>query len=285
MDNNVLFLPWLFCVLLLPLYIMDSFQIIEPSPALVPYVKNYWFLKNDTGIDSSQRIISTGFISLVFHRGDLLFSPSVNSFQPRSFICGHSSGYSDLSQTGKVDMICITFNPDGAKAFFPFPMDDLYNQTIAVDLLAFPDFKELEERLYYLETNEDCVSLIEQFLINRLSISKAYNFNRMSAVIDSINKGQYDVSTLSEVSCLSYKQFHRVFTEYIGSKPKDFLRTIRFQQALYLLQTHPDMNFTNLAYACDFYDQSHMIKEFKFFSGYTPIEYISVCNPYSDYFS
>jgi len=32
-------------------------------------------------------------------------------------------------------------------------------------------------------------------------------------------------------------------------------------------------------------DQSHMIKEFKLFSGYTPAEYLSVCAPYSDYFS
>ena len=27
-----------------------------------------------------------------------------------------------------------------------------------------------------------------------------------------------------------------------------------------------------------------MIKEFKFFSGYTPAEYLAVCAPYSDYF-
>ena len=31
--------------------------------------------------------------------------------------------------------------------------------------------------------------------------------------------------------------------------------------------------------------QSHTIKEFKLFSGYTPAEYLSVCAPYSDYFS
>ncbi|MEO3190464.1 AraC family transcriptional regulator, partial [Parabacteroides distasonis] len=30
---------------------------------------------------------------------------------------------------------------------------------------------------------------------------------------------------------------------------------------------------------------SHMIKEFKLFSGYTPTEYLSLCAPYSDYFS
>ena len=40
-----------------------------------------------------------------------------------------------------------------------------------------------------------------------------------------------------------------------------------------------------LEYECGYYDQAHFIKEFKQFSGYTPTEYRTVCEPYSDFFS
>lgn len=46
-----------------------------------------------------------------------------------------------------------------------------------------------------------------------------------------------------------------------------------------------DVPFAQVAYECAFFDQSHMIKEFRLFSGYTPAEFLSVCAPYSDYFS
>lgn len=90
---------------------------------------------------------------------------------------------------------------------------------------------------------------------------------------------------LADVACLSNKQFGRVFAEYVGATPKEFLRIVRIQRALYTLQCQPGISFAQLAYECGFFDQSHMIKEFKLFSGYTPAEYLAVCAPYSDYFS
>jgi transcriptional regulator GlxA family with amidase domain len=84
---------------------------------------------------------------------------------------------------------------------------------------------------------------------------------------------------------LSYKQFKRVFAEYTGANPKDWLRTVRFQKALYTLQTQPAISLAQLACECGYYDQPHLIKEFKTFSGYTPVEYSAIYAPCSDYFS
>ena len=109
---------------------------------------------------------------------------------------------------------------------------------------------------------------------------------RLSTVLDEINlHPQVNTLQLSDVACLSTKQFGRVFTDYIGTTPKDFLRIVRMQRALYVLQQNPGSPFAQVAYECGFSDQSHMIKEFKLFSGYTPAEYLSVCAPVSDYFS
>jgi AraC-like DNA-binding protein len=44
------------------------------------------------------------------------------------------------------------------------------------------------------------------------------------------------------------------------------------------------INLTELAYTCGYYDQSHMINDYKLLSGKTPAQYFSECEPYSDYF-
>jgi AraC-like DNA-binding protein len=263
---------------------MEYFQAIQPSPSLSPYVKQYWFLTSGcTG--HVQGIIPTGYISLFFHRANPLFSIEKNETCSQAYICGQSTSYSNLLLTGTTDMVAIDFLPYGAKQFFDIPIHKLNGETVALDLLGEPEWVELGKRLSEMTDNNHCVGLIENFMIKRLSYTKEYNLRRMIAAVNAINRGETEISRLSEISCLSYKQFSRVFSEYVGANPKDFLRIIRFQKALFTLQTSPKINLTQLAYDCDFYDQSHLIREFRSFSGYTPGEYIAACEPYSDYFT
>ena len=263
---------------------MESFQVIQPSPALAPYVKNYWFLTCGPS-DVPQRIIPTGSVSLVFHRGGRMLSGTTHDFQPRSFLCGQASGYDELKQTGPVDMIHVTFKPFGAKAFFRMPLYETNGLTIPADALGDRGLNELEDKLYGTPDAVQCVRLIEEYLLKRLSISKAYHFGRMAAVIRAIDAGETDIVRLADLSCLGYKQFKRVFSDYVGPNPKDFLRVVRFHRALHVKQNHPDVPLAQLAVDAGCYDQAHLTREFKAFSGYTPSEYFSICDPYSDYFA
>lgn len=263
---------------------MDSFEVIQPSIELSPYIKNYWFLKANAA-NHVQGIIPTGNINLFFHRGNPLSLENTNNFLPHTFISGQTTTYSNLVQSGITDMICVTFHAFGARMFFEEPMYEFKEQSIALDLLDNPEIVELGKRLQDTFNNQTCVQLIESFLKKRYLHTKEYNFKRITAVVDAVGMGDVVIDNLTDISCLSYKQFKRIFAEYVGLNPKEFMRVIRFQRALYTLQTNPAMSLTELAYACEFYDQSHLISEFKHFSGYTPKEYIAICDPYSDYFS
>lgn len=264
---------------------MEKFQVIQPSVLLAPFIKQYWFLKTNKAEGEVQRIVPVGGISLIFHREDLLYSLSNNEFQPRAFLCGQSTNYSDLLQNGMVDMIAVVFNPIGAAAFFSFPMNELNNDFVPLDALSDLNLKNLDLRLRSTENNEICARLIDDFFFKRLSGSADHNYNRLNVVIRSINHGVSDVKVLAQTACLSYKQFNRIFSGYVGTGPKDFLRIVRFQRALYHMQNRSSPSLTNLALECGFYDQSHLIRDFKLFSGYTPTEYLAVCAPFSDYFS
>ena len=249
---------------------MQTFRIVKPAPALSPYIRYYWILRDDATLPVSERTLPVGCVQLVFHKGKRLMCLQESRLQPQSFISGQSFGFSDVVSTGVIEMITVVFQPYAAKVFLQIPLHLFNGQNVSTDT---PD-------------NDQCIRLIEQFFFRRLASGFEYNLKRLSTVLDEINlHPQVNTLQLSDVACLSTKQFGRVFTDYIGTTPKDFLRIVRMQRALYVLQQNPGSPFAQVAYECGFSDQSHMIKEFKLFSGYTPAEYLSVCAPVSDYFS
>lgn len=274
-------------LLILHIFIdMEKYSVIHPSSLLSPYVKNYWILEIDGLTHISERIIPTGYINLIFHKGNRMYSSSEKGLQPRSFVCGQSSGFTDLSTSDTLNMIVVVFQPHGTSAFFDIPLNEFYNQAISINDIEDKSLADLGNRIMDTADNQLCIDQIEQFLLKRLHSIKDYNYKRISAAIRSINtQHQIKIEDLAENVCLSYKQFSRIFAQHVGMGPKEFTRIVRFHRALYTLQRDVNINLTELTYKCGFYDQSHLIREFKNLSGYTPNEYLAVCNPYSDYFS
>lgn len=264
---------------------MEEFRVIQPTSLLAPYIKNYWLLKTVSNSATLARTVPCGMMSLIFHRANPLLSIHTNEIHPRAFLSGHEKTFADLEYTGKINMISIVFQPAGVRAFFNLPIIRTNNLRLTPGDLEDKELSILENSLTSTEDDQICILLIEQFLLKRLTRLVEYNSNRIETTIRLINSGQTDVTVLAGAACLSTKQFNRIFSEYVGSNPKQFSRTVRFQRALHILETQPQISLTALTYECGYYDQSHLIKEFKALSGYTPTEYIATCLPYSDYFN
>lgn len=265
---------------------METFSLIKPSVILAPYIKYYWILRIDTHAPVTERTIPVGCVHLTFHRGRQLYSPTTGQLQPHAFLCGQTHTYADVSSTGYIDMISVVFQPFAPRLFFRLPVREAYGMNISVDDLGDTTLADLEKQITDTPDDARCIQLIENFLLKRLCSLSDYNAQRISATVQEINLcPQTTIPALASTACLGNKQFNRIFTEYVGTTPKEFIRIVRLQRALYTLQTQPDIGFAQLACECGFYDQSHLIKEFKAFSGYTPGEYLTVCAPYSDYFS
>ncbi len=265
-------------------YLMESFQAIQPSALLAPYVKQYWFITVDDTVMRHQRFVPAGCMGLAFNREGSIYSSLEKSPLPTSYLFGQSTRHATLTFTS-LRLIIVVFQPVGVKAFFGDAMNELNEKTVAIDDLSEPQLNELEHRLMDTADNQTCVFLIERFLLNRISTVNEENMRRMKNVVLSINAGITDIFALANTTCLGYKQFKRVFSTYIGTNPKDYLRITRFQRALQMLYIHPQTNLNELACSCGYYDLSHFIKEFKGFSGYLPSEFLSVREPYAEPYS
>lgn len=267
-----------------------GYRISKPSIFLSQYVKQYWAIEDcmPNGSEQIQRIVPNGLMELMFYFGDKPKALDENKLLPgNSFLSGQQKGYYDLLLSGKLSLFSISFQPYGAKMFFDIPSTEFFDQNISLKYLLKARVDELESDLYASDTFEEKIDVIERFLVNQLRNStKKYEQNRIVKSVALINqsKGIIDIEALSSSACLSRKQYERTFSEYIGTSPKQFLRTIRFQNSLQEKQMNKNIHLTELAYTCGYYDQSHMIHDYKLLSGKTPTQYFSECEPYSDYF-
>jgi AraC-like DNA-binding protein len=100
-------------------------------------------------------------------------------------------------------------------------------------------------------------------------------------MIDDLRRGDIprNVDDLCARSGYSKRMLERQFRNYIGNTPKEYLRKERFGRIMRIISSDMrnsiirDRNLTALAYDFEFCDQSHMIREFKRFSGVTPSAY------------
>lgn len=260
----------------------ETFDPIQPSALLSPYVKQYWFMSAEGIGLGSQRILPTGRMGLTFNRGGKTYSDGEP--QPRASLFGQVTRHIDTSFENPLNLIVVIFKPIGVKAFFKIPLNEIGGKSIDIDLLYDNKLQELGKKLAETIDNKTCANLLDQYLIRRIyktDYNNNYNYKRLDAVLQKIDCGASDISQLAVTACLGYRQFKRVFTDYTGLNPIEYIQIMRFSKTMHLLQTHVT-NLEELALSNGYYDKSHLMRDFKSFSGYTTRQILENSDPYSE---
>lgn len=266
------------------------YNIAKPSVYLSQYVKHYWSLVKclPENIKHTQRIVPSGLFELVFYLNDKPVSSDKNkSITDSVILSGHQKDYYDLHISGKLSLFAIYFHPHGLAMFLNLPVNEIFNQSVPLRFLLKDQVNKLEDKLSAAISFKQCIIIAESFIAEQINKNeKKYQYNRIRNAVEIINKnkGLVEIEALAAESCLSRKQFERTFLDIIGATPKQFLKIVRFQHAIYQKSKHPDLNLTEIAYVCGYYDQAHMINDFKTLSGFTPRQFFGDCEPFSDYF-
>jgi AraC-like DNA-binding protein len=81
------------------------------------------------------------------------------------------------------------------------------------------------------------------------------------------------VKSVSESTGLSQRRFIDLFKREVGMTPKLFCRVRRFQDVLAFVRKSKTPDWSEAAYICGYFDQSHLIRDFRIFSGINPTDY------------
>ena len=262
----------------------------SPSNALAPYIKRYWAIENtlDKGETCVQRIIPTGLTELL-----LYFTPRPKVLNGKKCLSdnvalyGHQNDFYDIELSGELSVFSIVFQPQGLKQFFKFPIHEICNRNIPLRYISGQAGRDLEEKMGEATTFFQRVSIVESYLWDLLKNNFVdFEFRRITHIVELIKRtnGNISIPQLYSEACLSRKQFERVFSEQIGISPKQYMKIIRFQFAIFQKQLNFDFNLTQLSYESGYFDQSHFINDFKSLSGLTPKQYFTENEVCSDFF-
>jgi AraC-like DNA-binding protein len=148
-----------------------------------------------------------------------------------------------------------------------------YNQVIAFQNMAmnnnfciasFFACNTIEEKIAFVG------AYVEQYFkpINKLQI--------LHQTLDYIHeaKGNSTVQNVSRDTGVNYKRLERSFIQHMGLLPKAYLQLQRFLNAYLELVGGEDIDLMRIAVSNGYYDANHFLKDFKIYTGKTPMAYL-----------
>lgn len=252
----------------------------EPARPLRDLVLGFWH-SSYTPSHPRVRILPSGTIELVINlsQDEIRVYDSDQPERCRRFpgvvVAGAYAGALDIDPMQHASMMGVHFKPGGAFPLLGAVIGELANRHLALEDLWGKPAVELREKLCSARTSRKRFEILEQALTDRLryqsehpAVSLALEMLGPAGIGDSIR-------AIANRVGLSQGQFIQVFTAQVGLTPKLFSRVLRFQHAREVVDRARTLNWSHLALACGYYDQSHLIAEFQEFSGLSPTAYVA----------
>lgn len=248
-----------------------------PSNELRPFIQCYWFLR--TNKPSTQKLIADGGVGIVFNFGTAFLNTTPISFDMNHqiILTGPKIEAFNVQLDLDLDAIGVRFLPGGAYPFLKNKIQLDINYTLPLCEKHLPNVDKLYSSLQQSNQTKHKITLLDSYFIELLGNLKNIPDLWSYKVVDIMKRynGTQTTDELAKIFSLSKKQFERRLKKETGFSPKQLSRILRIQKARSLIKTKGDRSLTDISYDCDYFDQSHFIHDFKFFTQETPKEYLN----------
>lgn len=251
----------------------------KPPPPLDQFVEYLWFL-SDSPPHARERIVASGTIELVIDlRSDEFriydpLRPDVPARLSGAVVSGPYSRCFVADTRQHAAILGVHFKPGGAFPFLGVSAAELSDSHVDLRALWGRRADELREQLCEAPAPEAKFRLVERALASRLHRRRGRH-PAVALALDAFGRDEVApaVGEIIRRAGISHRRFVEVFTAEVGMTPKLFSRVRRFQRAITLLQRATRPSWSELALTSGYFDQSHLIRDFRAFSGVSPTEY------------
>lgn len=258
----------------------------KPRPPLSRFVECFWTLESDVPSTQPERILPDGCVELILNFG-ARFSQHDHGqlkLQPRSFLVGQMTGPILISPTGPVQLLGIRFHPGGTLPFLRLPLHEITDQVVDLGGLSSKLERELLDVTSESPSVAEKVAAVEAFLTNQLLSTRANSLLMILAGRIVESGGMVSVDQLASDAGISSRQLERRFLREVGLGPKLLGRIIRFQQVFRAVEGC-NSAWAEVAIACGYYDQAHLIRDFNQFARQTPAVLFSNQSAFTEWFT
>lgn len=255
------------------------YKTYQPRSTLSQFIEFFWMREGDNLSVVQTRLLPMGTMELVinlhedriplFDRQSRIQLGSTNGVM----LCGTHSENFIIRDADKISVMGVHFKPGGGAAFFELPAGELYNERISLDELWKTRASELRDRLAQESTPEARFWMLELFLM-QMQRSPDYHPAVNFALQQFQQSANSTIRAITEQTGFSTRYFNQLFRDQVGITPKLFCRIQRFQKVLEALSSKAPVDWLDIVFTCGYFDQAHLIHDFREFADCTPTEYL-----------
>jgi AraC-like DNA-binding protein len=246
-----------------------------PHPALRGHVRSYYGFAEETAGPLRRREGPGSSVVIVISfehewRIGQALAPERPFERFTSFVAGMHDAAVLTEHLGRSEGIQVNLSPPAAAVLLRIPMHELARRIVPfedvlpgglVERLA--DSPDWNTRFDLLET-----ALAERLASDARPDGAAWAWRRLAET-----HGQIRVETLCDELGWSRRRLGARFREEVGLPPKTVARLLRLDRAIELAGS--GMAWAEVAYNCGYFDQSHLVNEFRRTTGASPTQYLA----------
>jgi len=243
-----------------------------PRPDLAGFVLGYSGLRGELRL-ARELHLPTGYPAIVANFGAPFrvfdpLHPTRSTWQADVSAMGpHARPF--LAETPYArELLVATLTPAGAYLAFGHPMSDLANRWVPLDALVGAEGPRLGQQLRGAIGWEARFACLDGFL--RARLARARQPAREIRQFWLRAQAATSIRDLAEDVGVSHKHLISLFHDQVGFTPRLVARLARFNRALRRLGGVGRAEWADAAQACGYFDQAHLIRDFRHFAGATP---------------
>lgn len=201
----------------------------------------------------------------------------------RGYVVGQLTKACTKTIQGTLHVLAINFKPQAFNSIFKIPMDKLVEKVTDLESLIGVEGKYITEQIFTATGIEERITILNKFLHSQIKKSFIRPPNAIDHALQLVHKfaGNISIRDLAKQSYTTERTLRRSFEERVGLNPKLFSKIMRFGKVVSLIEKGVIRTWRDVPFDYGYVDQSHFIKDFKFFAGKTPKEYYPENNPYN----
>lgn len=202
----------------------------------------------------------------------------------RAWVSGMQQRALSIPSGNDNENFVVTFRKGRSLPFLSGPLTEFTNLVIEADVAVSPAIMSLRSALQDQTTPSAKFAYAEAELLRLfgggLQINECVDY-----AVARIEQMPHEttIRAISDQVGYSQKHFIHLFKQQVGVTPKSFLRIMRFQRTLTTIAAAPVTSWAGLAAEAGYYDQAHLITEFRSLAGMTPVEYQRQASAYPSY--
>ena len=177
-----------------------------------------------------------------------------------------------------VRLVGVHFKPWGLSPFVGMPASELRDRWVPVDDVWRRSLDRIRNRLGAIASATESLRVLEEELRSRLAEAPSRGLGLVQRTGGRLEtcQGAVPVGTLTDAAGVSGNRLASEFKAHVGVTPKRMARIYRFARLILSVDALRPVDWSERAYTAGYFDQAHMCREFKDFTGHTPTGYLAL---------